>query len=214
MKNNTKQAASDSGFFTRVRQRIEANHHPVSLGWMTPACVFLLLYERDGKPYIPAILKADNPGYVWANQVALPGGKIDQADPSPLHAAFRELEEELGITRPHVETLGSIGHFQTLKHTEIEVFAGVWDRAEPIRYDRSEISRMLDIPLDHLMDTHLTRNLAGRDPGWDELLYPVDDLVIWGVTAKIIHYFMELILDGQVRSFSSSSGTPGSPSRR
>lgn len=161
---------------------------------MTPACVFLLLYESDGRHYIPAILKADNPGYAWANQVALPGGLIDGTDADPLHTAFRELEEELGIRPSHVEPLGSIGHFQTLKNTEIQVFTGIWDQSEPIRHDPSEIARVLFIPLAHLMETHLSRNLAGRDPGWDELLYPVEDLVIWGVTAKILHYFMELIL--------------------
>lgn len=193
MKKNTNPVPSDAWLVSRLKGRIEKNHHPISLGGLKPACVFLLLYETEGSLHIPAILKADNHGYPWANQVALPGGRIDKNDPTPLDTAYRELEEELGITRPHVAPIGSIGHFQTLNNTEIQVFTGVWDRKEPICYDRSEIARMVDIPLDHLMDTHRHRNLGGRNPGWDELLYPIEDLVVWGVTAKIFHYFIELI---------------------
>jgi peroxisomal coenzyme A diphosphatase NUDT7 len=155
--------------------------------------VFLLLYEKGGALYIPAILKADNKGYAWANQVALPGGLVEPEDPGPQDAAYRELEEEVGITRPHVESFGSMGHFQTLKNTEIQVFTGIWDTVETIRYDSSEIARMIDVPLDTLLDTHFNQGLAGHEPGWDRLLYPVEDVVIWGVTAKIIHYFIELV---------------------
>jgi len=41
------------------------------------ACVFLLLFE-PADPHLLAIQKSDNEGYPWRNQVALPGGHVDE----------------------------------------------------------------------------------------------------------------------------------------
>jgi len=159
-----------------------------------PACVFLLLFDLE-EPYILAIQKADSEGYPWRNQVALPGGHLDAEDASPLECAFRELEEEMGINRDQVEFLGSMGHFQTINHRDIEVFAGLWKAVGPVRHDSAEISRILKIPIRVLVETHNTNNFNGRIPNIDELRYPFEDVVIWGATARILHHFIELLLE-------------------
>jgi 8-oxo-dGTP pyrophosphatase MutT (NUDIX family) len=156
-----------------------------------PACVFLLMFDLE-EPYILAIQKADSEGYPWRNQIALPGGHLDAKDASPLEGAFRELEEEMGIRRDQVEFLGSMGHFQTINRRDIEVFAGLWKAAEPVQYDPAEISRILKIPLRVLVQTHNIKNFHGRILDIDELRYPFEDVVIWGATARILHYFIEL----------------------
>jgi len=160
--------------------------------------VFLLVFNKNDSPFFLAILKADNPGYAWSNQVALPGGHVDESDLNSKEAAYRELEEEIGITRNHVEFIGSMGHFQTIQHKEIEVFLGVWDgQKSPINFDSREISKILEIPVDLLLKRHLKKNFQGRVPNIEELLYPFNDLVIWGVTARIYHYFFELLLTNE-----------------
>jgi 8-oxo-dGTP pyrophosphatase MutT (NUDIX family) len=157
-----------------------------------PACVFLLMFDL-GEPYILAIQKADSEGYPWRNQVALPGGHLDAEDASPLEGAFRELEEEVGISRNQVEFLGSMGHFQTIKQRDIEVFTGLWKAVGPVRHDPTEISRILKIPFRVLVQTHNSKNFHGRIPDVDELRYPFEDVVIWGATARIIHHYIELV---------------------
>ena len=159
-----------------------------------PACVFLLMFDLE-EPYILAIQKTDSEGYPWRNQVALPGGHLDAEDASPLEGAFRELEEEMGIRRDQVEFLGSMGHFQTINHRDIEVFTGLWKAAGPVRHEPAEISRILKIPLRVLVQTHNSNNFHGRIPGIDELRYPFEDVVIWGATARILHHLIELLLE-------------------
>jgi len=159
-----------------------------------PACVFLLVFDLE-EPHILAIQKADSEGYPWRNQVALPGGHLDAEDISPLDGAFRELEEEMGISRDQVEFIGSLGHFQTINHRDIEVFTGLWEAGGPMRHDPAEISRILKIPLRVLVRTHNTKNFNGRIPDVDELRYPFEDVVIWGATARILHHFIELLLE-------------------
>jgi len=156
--------------------------------------VFLLLYDK-GSPHILAIQKSDNKGYPWRNQVALPGGHVDANDVSSLQAAFRELKEELDISQNQVEYIGSIGHFQTINCRDIEVFTGIWREKGELIYDRKEISRVLEIPLRELVQTHKEKYFHGWMPDIAYLEYPFKDLVIWGVTAKILHYFIELFFE-------------------
>ena len=157
-----------------------------------PTCVFLLLFNAE-EPHILAIQKTDSEGYPWRNQVALPGGHLEKEDASPLAGAFRELEEETRISRDRVEFIGSLGHYQTINGRDIEAFIGVWDATGPVRYDPSEIARILNVPLRALVQTHHAGNFHNRIPPIDELRYPFEDVVIWGATARILHQLIELL---------------------
>ncbi len=158
-----------------------------------PACVFLLLFNRPD-PYILAIQKADTEGYPWRNQVALPGGHMENTDSTPIATAFRELEEELTISKDRVKFIGSLGHFQTLtRPRDIEAFVGLWDGKGPLHYDPTEISRILEIPLKTLIKTHQTKKFHAHMPTMDELEYPFKDVIIWGATARILYHFIELV---------------------
>ena len=165
---------------------------PPAPGPYRPTCVFLLLYNLE-EPHILAIQKTDTEGYPWRNQVALPGGHLENEDASPLEGAFRELEEETRISRDQVDLLGSLGHYQTINGRDIEAFIGVWDATGPVLYDPSEIARILNIPLGPLVQTHLVGNFHNRIPSIDELRYPFEDVVIWGATARILHHLIELL---------------------
>jgi 8-oxo-dGTP pyrophosphatase MutT (NUDIX family) len=157
------------------------------------ACVFLLLYNK-ADPHCLAIQKSDTDGYPWRNQVALPGGHIDKTDASPLDAAYRELKEEVNISPDQVELIGSLGHFQTvLKPRDIEVFVGWWSGRGPVSFDPVEISRVLEIPLKSLIETHMANGYHGRQFGVKELTYPFLDVEIWGASARIFHHFIERI---------------------
>lgn len=158
------------------------------------ACVFLLIFNLNQCPLILTIQKADNEGYPWRNQVALPGGHVDESDTDRLNAVYRELEEELNIPPEHVELVGSMGHFQTIFERDVEVFIGLWNEKSHVVYDSAEISRVVNIPIDHLVKTHQQENFSGRMPDVYTLLYPYEGMTIWGLTAKILHFFIEMML--------------------
>lgn len=183
---------SSYGIREKFKELITGNDHPESYGkFLKHACVFMLLCDMEDEPAVLSILKADNKGYPWANQVALPGGHVDKTDRTPLDTAYRELNEEMGIVSENVEFIGSMGFFQTINSTQIQVFTGIWNGEDNIIFDESEIAKVLKIPVKDLLKTHIEKELSGRVPGYEELLYPHNDVVVWGATARILHYFVE-----------------------
>ena len=181
----------DSACLKRIIRNAKLIQPPANTAYQ-PTCVFMLLFGED-EPRILAIQKSDSEGYPWRNQVAFPGGHVDLKDAGPVDAAYRELEEELNITRNQVDFVGSMGHFQTINNKDIQVFIGLWNGKEPVRFDADEIARVLDVPLKALVKTHIEAGFHGISPPTDTLEYPLKDVVIWGVTARILHHFIELL---------------------
>jgi len=144
-------------------------------------------------PFMLLIQKADRQGYPWRNQMAFPGGHMDPEDANREETALRELDEEMAIPREQVSVVGSLGHFQTINNRDIEAFLGIWDQMGDIDFDKNEISRVFRIPLRHFIQTHRDKKFHGRYPDIQELTYPYEDVVVWGVTAKIIHHLMEIL---------------------
>jgi len=156
----------------------------------------MALFAVDEEIRLLFIQKADKKGYPWANQMAFPGGHRDEKDGSTRDTALRELSEEMGIQRENVEVIGSLGHFQTINSKDIEAFIGIWNQKGVIRHDPSEISRVFQIPLKYLMDLHKEKGFHEMRPNVMQLTYPYEDVMIWGVTAKILYHLIEIVLKG------------------
>ena len=82
---------------------------------------------------------------------------------------------------------------QTKSNRDIEVFTGLWNGVGPVGHDPAEIARVLEIPLQVLVQTHIAEGFHNRVPDVQELRYPFEDVVVWGATARIFHHFIELL---------------------
>ncbi|KAG8927963.1 hypothetical protein FRC02_007547 [Tulasnella sp. 418] len=71
------------------------------------AAVLIPLCNVEGKPGILYEVRGKLRHH--AGELSFPGGKIDESDYSPLAAALRETQEEIGILPSQVEILGRIG---------------------------------------------------------------------------------------------------------
>ncbi len=176
----------------------EATPHsrPVPSGYERDA-VGLLLLDR-AETTLLFIQKANNEGYPWRAQVAFPGGRIDPTDSDAAEAALRELQEELGIDPSDVNVFGTLGHFQTrTSRNDLEVIVGRWRKPSPVRVDPREVARVLEVSLLQLAGLHLDRGFFQEpaDTIGEALVYPVEGVNIWGVTARILHQFLDLALE-------------------
>lgn len=179
-----------------IRTAVKKSDHPMAPDsdlYQPTSVIALFLFDDD--PSLLFIRKADVQGYPWAGQMAFPGGHKDKKDLSTRHTALRELKEELGIHEKNVEVIGSLGHFQTINDKDIEAYVWVWNQKDPLTIDTFEIEKIFKIPLSYLMKLHIEKGFHKLDgpPNVMWLKYPFKDVLIWGVTAKIVFHLLEVL---------------------
>ena len=130
-----------------------------------------------------------------AGQVSFPGGKIDPGDASPLAAALREAEEEIGLERRFVEPIGYLDlYMTTLGYRIVPTLA----RVEPdfrLDLNRAEVEGVFEVPLAFLMAEENHKLQSREWKGMTRTVYaiPFGEHHIWGVTAGILRNLFERI---------------------
>jgi 8-oxo-dGTP pyrophosphatase MutT (NUDIX family) len=130
-----------------------------------------------------------------ANQVAFPGGKIDAADASPLAAALREAEEEIGLARELIDPIGYLDLYLTFSGFRILPVVARVIPNYALRINASEVADAFEVPLAFVMDTANHRKGSRDWKGVTRHYYemPFGERYIWGVTAGILRNLYEKI---------------------
>lgn len=166
-----------------------------------PAAVLCALAPRESGLHVILTRRADHLNR-HAGQVAFPGGKIDPTDPSPMAAALREAEEEIGLSSDQVEVLGPIDRYETATGFLVTPFVAVAHPAFRPIADDNEVAEVFETPLDFLMDA---RNRERRSYEWDGrtrhfYAYEWEGRTIWGATAGMLKALadrIEAVRDGR-----------------
>ncbi|WP_375456768.1 CoA pyrophosphatase [uncultured Methylobacterium sp.] len=124
-----------------------------------------------------------------SGQVALPGGKINPGDASPLAAALREAEEEIGLAPACVRMLGYLDPYLSATGFLVVPAIGLIDPEARLAPNPAEVDAIFEVPLSILTDPARyrlrTRDWQGRARRFYAL--PYGERLIWGVTAGILH---------------------------
>ena len=152
-----------------------------------PAAVLCGLVERAGELHVVLTRRAAHLNQ-HAGQIAFPGGKVDEIDPSPLATALREANEEIGLGEDRVEIVGTLDPYLTSTGFRVTPFVGVIDpRWRPVA-DPDEVEEVFEAPLDFLMDpANRVRHCHDRQ-GARRHYYamPWGEYYIWGATAGML----------------------------
>nr|WP_246696670.1 CoA pyrophosphatase [Methylobacterium planeticum] len=128
-----------------------------------------------------------------SGQIAFPGGKIDPADPSPLAAALREAEEEIGLRPSAVRLLGYLDPYLSATGFLVTPVIGLVEGAPALAPNPDEVAEIFEVPLAFLMDP--ARYALKSRPWQGRIRYfyavPFGEKLIWGVTAGILHNLSE-----------------------
>lgn len=125
---------------------------------------------------------------VHAGQIAFPGGKIDPTDPSPLAAALREAEEEIGLPAADVDILGALDPYDTSTGFVVTPFVGmVTPSFRPIPSE-GEVEEVFEVPFDFLMDRANHERIERVHQGRKRRFYQIvhGRYRIWGATAGML----------------------------
>ena len=178
-----------------TRERLAARRRRVvEPGPLVRAAVLVPLVERGG-PHLIFAKRTDRVG-THRGQISFPGGTIDPADPSPLDAALRESEEEVGLPRAAVEPLGALDDTETFA-TQFVITPWVGVVREPVvwRPDGEEIEEVIEVPFASLVERANFRVEHWERDGVVRPVYFYDwgGEVIWGATARIVKHYLDLV---------------------
>ena len=146
------------------------------------------------------IRRAEFPGDPWSGHIAFPGGQVEVRDPSPLHAAIRETEEEIGVDLRGAECLGPLDHVAPvsgLRPIAIEPFVFYVD-AEPIFQPNAEVQSVHRVPLARLLHSEGRGRMPYHWQGRARQLpcIELDGLCLWGLTLRAVDDLLHR-LDGR-----------------
>lgn len=142
----------------------------------TPAGVRLWLTKRSSQ-------LRHHPG-----QIAFPGGKVESGDLSPVFAALREAQEEIGLAPENVEVLGTMDPHETVTGFEVTpVIARIRAPFTP-RPEPGEVEEAFTVPFSHIANCRNFRVERRRWRGTWRHYYvaPFGPYYIWGATARIL----------------------------
>jgi 8-oxo-dGTP pyrophosphatase MutT (NUDIX family) len=130
-----------------------------------------------------------------AGQIAFPGGKIDATDASPLDAALREAEEEVGLDRSFVEPIGYLDVYGTAFGFRILPTLARVRPGFQLSINQGEVDDAFEVPLAFLMNPVNHQIHAKEFRGMERTYYamPFAERYIWGATAGILRLLYERI---------------------
>ncbi|MCP4338453.1 MAG: CoA pyrophosphatase [Desulfobulbaceae bacterium] len=132
-----------------------------------------------------------------AGQWALPGGSIDPGE-SPEQTAFRELEEEVGLTLAPDRFLGCLDDFITRSGfhiTPVVIWGGTVQR---LNKNEQEVASIHRIPCNEFLRQDAPVLQGGEERGRPVLFMPVGHTCIATPTAAILYQFREVALAGRL----------------
>lgn len=130
-------------------------------------------------------------------QVSFPGGAAEPTDHGPEETALRELEEETGILSAEIEILGVLPEMSTITGFLVTPVVGRLPWPAAMSPNTEEVARVFTIPLCWLAEASNRQEQLYRLSDGSE--HPViffqeyDGELVWGVTARILVNFLELV---------------------
>lgn len=187
----------DDALRRRLHSHVEAfaRREHADDGLRAAAVALALLPDADGVPCFVLTRRAARLR-AHRGQWALPGGRLDPGE-TPVEAALRELDEEVGLRLPEDAVLGLLDDYPTRSGyciTPVVVWAGAEARPEP---NPAEVAAAYCVPLAELErpDVPQLRRIPESDR--PVISIPLLGTHIHAPTAAVLFQLREVVLRGE-----------------
>jgi peroxisomal coenzyme A diphosphatase NUDT7 len=196
------------------------SHSPILLGsenFSKYAVLLPLVMKEDGLHILFEVRSLNlrrQPG-----EICFPGGRIDLQDPDEKSAAIRETTEELGIKTEDITKVFPLNYLFSPFGMIVYPYAGFIEKPEEIIPNHTEVEEVFTVPISYFMKNdpkiyHVNFKaepeenfpfdllVGGKEYNWrtrhlEEYFYLYENRVIWGLTARILAHFIELLRNEQ-----------------
>ncbi|GAP06582.1 NTP pyrophosphohydrolase including oxidative damage repair enzymes [Anaerolinea thermolimosa] len=179
-----------------IFQTTDNSYSGINHSNLTPAAVLIPLYQ-DGREWFTLFTLRTDRVENHKGQVSFPGGAADIMDKTPVDTALRETFEETGIPPQKVQILGQMPPH--ISSSGFLIYPVIGKIAWPVALTpaENEVKRIFSVPLKWLAETvNKEERLYTRQNGTQEMVVfykPYDGEIIWGITARIITDFLNLL---------------------
>lgn len=155
------------------------------------AAVLICLYRHNEQLHVLFTERAHHLKH-HAGQISFPGGKAEPNDPSLVHTAYREAEEEVGLVTRHLRLLGQLGTYRTVSGFEVTPVLAFYqkplDLQQDLTIDPNEVASVFHVPLAFLMDEtrYFTETIRREKASFPVHFIPYNKRMIWGATAGML----------------------------
>lgn len=166
--------------------------------YRTSAVMLLLFPSGD---FISSLL-IERPSYegVHSGQLALPGGRSEEADEDLIHTAIRETYEEVGVKVLREQVVGPLTPiYIPPSRFLVHPFVAFLNERPEFIPDEREVESLLEVNLSLFMDEEVKqrrRITVGENMFLEAPCYVIGDKILWGATAMMFSE-MESILRGE-----------------
>jgi 8-oxo-dGTP pyrophosphatase MutT (NUDIX family) len=161
---------------------------------LTKAAVLVPLVDR---PHGLTVLLTQRTDHLTdhAGQISFPGGRLEPEDRDAYDAALRETEEEVGLTRDHVEIVGRLDTYVTGTGYEVTPIVGFVRVPYPMNPDPFEVAEVFEVPLDFILDPRNHQRQSRERAGIMRTFFvlPYEHRYIWGATAGMLVNLSEVL---------------------
>ncbi|XP_049876422.1 mitochondrial coenzyme A diphosphatase NUDT8-like [Pectinophora gossypiella] len=134
-----------------------------------------------------------------SGQISFPGGKMDEGE-TPIQAALRETQEEIGLSPTKIDVWGHGPPIQgrDKKFLITPVIGTVVDlRKTDLHLNTKEVAEVFCVPLEILCNPKNQFYTQFRN-GFILPVFVAEEYKIWGITAYLTHTFLSCLLPKEV----------------
>lgn len=161
----------------------------------TSSAVLLPLVEKQGEA---ALLFCKRSAHLThhPSQICFPGGKVEAQDNSLTDTALRETHEELGVSLTDIISVGQMPFHSTLTGFSIAPIVGQLRPTAQWHTQSSEVDSVFSLKLSDLFEPNnwqtLSVTLGGKRQHFE--VFPTEQGLLWGATAKLVKNFSKLTM--------------------
>jgi 8-oxo-dGTP pyrophosphatase MutT (NUDIX family) len=151
-----------------------------------PAAVLAPIVDRPEGPTVLLTVRSSKLSK-HSGQIAFPGGRLDAGE-TPLEAALREAEEEIGLDRRFVTPIGYLAPYLTGTGFRVHAAVAIVAPGFSLSLNPHEVDDAFETPFAFLMNPDNHRRIERVIDGVDRHFYamPWGERYIWGATAGML----------------------------